>query len=247
MKIGNYDVERYLGEWSEQVPVQPGILAGDYTSYRIKIGIVGIYDIREAVEGNPTQGQGYKVSDDVMLELKSKFDFYKISLVSDFLHDTDDIKFKYGKITLELDSSPGQIKPYVYSIAPLKVDKTTTVSKKFGVDPSVKLSEIEFNPGISYAYGREYEELHPQIVGHFSAAQDAWWEYFTPQGIDDIRGAQLVECIIKQPKDMRSIWRLSSEGEYRWSKFWDVAKSWFTGKGPQTVPSAFKMIEVPFE
>lgn len=84
----------------------------------------------------------------------------------------------------------------IYSIAPENVHQEIKVTKKFGLNPTAKLFDIELNPGISYTSETVYNEVHPLIIGHYSAKQT--WDYTTGKGVNDIEGVQKIEFMVKQ-------------------------------------------------
>ena len=76
--------------------------------------------------------------------------------------------------------------------------------------------DIELNPGVEYISKTSCEEIHPQIIGHYSAQSWAEWDYRTTDRTKEIVGTQIMELIIKQPVNVVSKAQVEIEGRLDW-------------------------------
>jgi hypothetical protein len=104
-------------------------------------------------------------------------------------------------------------KARVYSIFPLVVNERIPVTRRVAINPSIKLFEVELNPGISFTDERTYQEIHPNIVGNFSAKQYVRWQFKTSKSIKQIVGTQIIEFIVEQDSNTKSIWQAIPSGK----------------------------------
>jgi hypothetical protein len=154
----------------------------------IAVGVNDVISLKEMLEIN----KNFQVAPEIKLNLAHNTEFYRVSLVADFYHQRD-VKINYGKISTYLVSGSNTTKPQVYSIAPLKINETIQITKEFAINPQIRLTDTTSISIGSYTYTKEYQKLHPQIIGHFVAGQWALWEYNTTNGIDDVIGTQLMD------------------------------------------------------
>jgi hypothetical protein len=241
MKIGDYEIEEYLGSWYDKF-AEPGFMKEDPNAFvKVELGVNSIISVGEILR----QSNDFEVTDDVKVELQS-FDFYKVSLVSSFSHGNK-LKFSSAQIGTNLVSNSSETKPYVYSISPVTVDEKVQITKGFIINPQIQLAEAVNVSGGSFTFEKKYIKLHPQIRGYYAAGQDARWEYLTTEGIDDIIGSQLVELIIKQPINTRSTWRALPDGNLRWVNFIEKFRRFIAKDKLPLVESQFKTFAVPRE
>ena len=229
MKVGNVEVEQKLGRvrFSDLLVEMPDVVRGDvvrgwdkffpvmkgerelYKDTLIEVGVQHKINLKDIISLN----NKFKV-DPAMQLLFSDFDFFKVALVADFSPKRG-LKFVRGWLRINLyNQANGQ--PIVYSIAPLKIDDKIKKTKKFGIAPDLKLFDIELNPGVEYISEISCEEIHPQIIGHYSAESWATWDYRTTDRTKEIVGTQIMELIIKQPVNIVSKAQIEIEGRLDW-------------------------------
>lgn len=225
MKVGTVEVEQKLGtvRFSDLLVEMPDVvyrgwdkffpvMRGERELYQdtlIEVGVQHKINLKDIVSLN----NKFKV-DSAIQSLFGAFDFFKVALVADFSPKRE-LKFVRGRLRINLyNQANGQ--PIVYSIAPLKINDQIKKTKKFGVAPDLKLFEIELNPGIECISETSCEEMHPQIIGHYSAQSWAAWDYRTTDRTKEIVGTQIMELIIKQPVNIVSKAQVEIEGRLDW-------------------------------
>jgi hypothetical protein len=216
--LGPYRIEQYLGSLNGSPHYDPFVSKGsvvEKSTYTIELGIQEIISLREILD----VVKEFQVAPGIKLELNHGIEYYRVSLVVDFSHQEDELRFTRALIEAEMVPSeiPYTIKPLVYSIAPQTVEEKIKMSKEFAINPQLQLTDISIS-GAAYTHKKEYIKLHPKIVGHYSAGQNVWWEFNTTDGIDDIKGTQLVEFIVKQSSGTRSVWRARPEATLKHKK-----------------------------
>lgn len=255
MKVGNVEVEQKLGTvrfsdllvempdvvyrgWDKFFPVMRGKRML-YQDTLIEVGVQHKINLKDIISLN----NKFNV-DPTMQSLFGNFDFFKVALVADFSPKRE-LKFVRGRLRINLyNQANGQ--PIVYSIAPLKIDDQIKRTKRFGVAPDLKLFDIELNPGIEYISETSCDEIHPQIIGHYSAKSRAEWDYRTTDRTKEIVGTQIMELIIKQPVNIVSKAQVEIEGRLDWRKMSARFKGIFKGEFKPDPPSPdFETFTIP--
>lgn len=256
MKVGNVEVEQKLGtvRFSDLLVEMPDVvyrgwdnffpvMRGERELYQdrlIEVGVQHKINLKDIVSLN----NKFEVDPAIQL-LFGDFDFFKVALVADF-SPKQRLKFVRGKLRIEL-SNQANGQPIVYSIAPLKIDDQIKKTKKFGVAPSLKLFDIELDPGVEYVSETSCEAIHPQIIGHYSAESWAEWDYMTTDKTKEIVGTQIMELIIKQPVNIVSKAQVQIEGKLDWRNISARLKGYFL-KGefkPDSPSPDFETFTIP--
>jgi len=237
--LGSYTIQNYLGSATDIL--EEGRL-GPPSSYTIEVGINDIVNIRELLEHNPSS----QVTDAIKIKISQEdnVEFYRVSIVSNFSHGQK-LKYDYAVITVKLVSDFNEKGPIVYSVAPLQLNSSTKVTKRFAINPEIKLVEVVKGSIVSFTFEREYQKLHPYVIGHFEAGQAAYWEYKTTEAVDDIVGAQLLEFIVKQPSNVKSEWQISPEGELKWGSHGQRITSILFHKRIPNIEAKFRRFSIP--
>src|SRR5439155_21047849 len=173
----------------------------------------------------------------IKVALDKKMEFYGITLVADFAPGKN-AKFVQAEISVKLESKGSTSQ--VYSIAPLRVDEKQKVTKTWGVSPKVELGDVKANPGISYKSQREYEDIHPQIIGYYSVGDKARWEYLTTKGVEEIIGTQVVEFMVRQTSTTTSNWSAIPDVSVDWRGRRHKIAGVLAGNRPQLPPNEFR-------
>jgi hypothetical protein len=242
-KLGDYSIQRYLGSISGEPTATPVISKGvpvKKASFYIALGVHRITSIREILDID----KKFQVDPDIKISLQQHTEYYRVSLVADFFHQEKNIKFSYATIRSQLVSSQNAINPQIYSISPQRVDEQVQISKEFGINPQLQLSDVTIS-GVTYTNRKEYVKMHPQIVGHFSAGQTVSWEFMTTNGIDDIIGAQLVEFMVRQPSNVRTRWEATPEADINWAGKVSKLGAILSGKSLPKIEDKFEQFSVP--
>ena len=246
MKVGNINVDQKIGtvklddiiletpegplpgsRIDKIMPKMRGEI-GSHAPDLFEIGVRPITNLKEQVgwQDGIIEINDFKVEPKILRLFKTN-DFFKVTLVADFRPKYGQ-RFTYGMIHVELKNEPIDKKedePMIYSIAPIKIDDTVKMTKKVGVAPNFKFANIE--PGFNYISESSYEELHPQIIGHFSSEKWAKWEFRTTNTVKEIVGTQIMEFVVKQPKNFESMVDVKIEGELNWLNMKARVKGFF--------------------
>jgi hypothetical protein len=244
-RIGNYPIRKVLGSLSGIEPNLPPIIskgpAIKEPSYSITVGINEIFSLKELLDFD----QNFKAAPQIRFDIERRdIEYYKVSLVVDFFH-VKDIKFSYGKVDVELDSNSDEKKPQVHSIAPLKINEVVQINKEFALNPEVELVDVTTVSIGSYTSRKQYQKVHPLIIGHFHAGNKIKWELRTTEGINDIIGTQLFEFMVKQDANTKSRWKVLPEGVLEWASIGKKIKASLKGDDLQIYETNFETFSIP--
>lgn len=244
-KLGSYTIERPLFDFKDRLYDPKHLGPGEHW-YRIEAGINGVTSIREIMKVDENFSKN--LSPEIKVELQKNTEFYKVAVVYSFSHSRK-VKFKFGNIRVECESAVNKIEPKVHSINPHRINHKERKNRKFGIGLDLSFIEIiNANVG-SYTSEREYEFLHPHIVGDFAASCWATWDYQLTPAIDDIIGAQLIEFIVKQPSSKYSSWNVLPDAGAKWGSKWQKFKSFFSGDEIQNkkIKEKIKKFTIPLD
>lgn len=255
MKVGNVEVEQKLGtvrvsdlqvETSDRIyrgrdespPVMRGARGLDRAKL-IEVGVQRKINLKKIVSSN----SGFKIDPEIQA-LFDDFDFFKVTLVADFSPKLG-LKFVRGILRIKL-CGKSDCQPVVYSIAPTKIEDPVKTTRKFGVSPNLKLFNIGLKPGIECVSEISCEEMHPQVIGHYTAKHWARWNYKTTRTIKEIVGTQIMELVVKQPVDKASKAQVEVEGELDWRDLKARFKGFLEGEFKPRPPSPnFETFTIP--
>jgi hypothetical protein len=204
----------------------------------LDLGVNNVINLKNLMKAD----KKFQVAPDIKAEMKNKFEFYRVTLVANFSPGTK-LHFKAGKIDVKSAARARGSKAKVHSISPLEIVEKHKVTKKFGINPQVKLFDIALNPGVSYMDERTYDQVHPLVIGNFTAKNYAWWDFKTSKGVRAVRGTQIVEFIVKQPAKSKTEWYAQPSGSlaYDGNKLVSGWRHRFSGKpdDPDVEPETF--------
>jgi hypothetical protein len=78
-------------------------------NYLLRLGIQGITSLREILD----IVKDFEVAPEIKIDLKYGIEYYRVSLVGDFFHHTEELRFTYALVEAEMVSSeiPNNVRP----------------------------------------------------------------------------------------------------------------------------------------
>jgi len=137
MTIDKYPIEKRLGSLVDKIPNPTGDLGIgplEGSSYQIDIVVSKILSVRDIFKID----NQFKIDPEIMTEISQNYDFYRVTVVSDFMHGNN-LKFVEGWINIELVSNSSNV--IISSASPPNIDEEKKVTRDFTLDPKINIVE----------------------------------------------------------------------------------------------------------
>jgi hypothetical protein len=202
--------EETLDRFSHQeavTPIGPGIEIT--TLFRDKsyasIGEPIIFPLDQILAASNT-----KLPADVQLQRK-EYDFYSVQLACSFKAASGcrfhDARFEFTLYNPDMPNLPASHHPLIYDLAPELVEDEQKVSRKYNINPDVKLdftvAKAEGST-VGYEHLSEYMVYHGRIEADGLQGSKGGWT-FTRTRQHEIGRSQRLFTIIRKPKKTRAI------------------------------------------